>query len=194
MKMLRISKASAIGLTIVVISLTLFGCAANSMRHQVPVQNGSDSISGHLLIVDPWSLGPDVFQTVLAETADTLTIEKIPPTEHEQQVIVLADSDTLVQTWPSIDAESPPAQPEALPPSVVFFVQLGTFLDQAKAQEFCGRASSELEMTGKIQGDWPFYRVRFGEFYTRQSADSLHRVAMSHGFYDARVLKSEAKE
>ena len=72
----------------------------------------------------------------------------------------------------------------------IFTVQLGTFLDRVKAQEFYDRASSVLGIKGSIQGDWPFFRLRFGEFLTRTSADSLHRVAMSCGFYDARVLKT----
>jgi cell division protein FtsN len=74
-------------------------------------------------------------------------------------------------------------------PDTVYTVQLGTFLDKERAQSFYDRASEVLGLAGTIFGDWPFYKLQFGAYPTRASADSLHRVAMSRGFYDARVLK-----
>lgn len=182
----------------------LSGCAASgktSLRSTTP-----DSTALRQKIIDPWSLGPDVF--ALASHSDIIEVDT---NQVEQEVTSeIAEPEVVVQATEPSRKFAEPAQPSAnLPvttqaldtlssaesrPDTIFTVQLGTFLDKARAQEFYDRASSVLGMTGVIQGDWPFYRLRFGDFSTRTSADSLHRVAMSRGFYDARVMKIRASE
>lgn len=152
--------------------------------------------------VDPWSLGPDVFaiasqsQIVVADAVqnDIETVEVQP--KPIAAVESLESSRVFNVPVATSNADLPVTQPtsqtlfsDTVDSDTIFTVQLGTFLDRVKAQEFYDRASSVLGITGSIQGDWPFFRLRFGEYFSRNSADSLHRVAMSSGFYDARVLK-----
>ncbi len=153
--------------------------------------------------VDPWSLGPDVFALASQSSeshGDTVSQEPVPTPNFSEPTVAIDSplpSRKIVvpvasSSEPSLPTVTPLAEPLSsfISSSDTFYtVQLGTFLDRNKAQEFYDKASSVLGMTGSIQGDWPFFRLRFGEFPARVSADSLHRVAMSRGFYDARVLR-----
>ncbi len=152
--------------------------------------------------VDPWSLGPDVFviasqsQIVVADAVqnDIETVEARPKPiaagesrESSRMLSVPVSRSSVEFSTSQLVLQTPSTH--ILDSDTIFTVQLGTFLDRVKAQEFYDRATLVLGITGSIQGDWPFFRLRFGEYFSRNSADSLHRVAMSRGFYDARVLK-----
>lgn len=185
---------------------SLSGCAASGRTSSI-TSASQDSVTFEQLPVDPWALGPDVFaiatqsQIVVADAVQN-DIE-IAEAQPKLSVVIEPLESSRVFNVPV--ATSNTELPVSLPTSEIlasniavsdtfFTVQLGTFLDRAKAQEFYNRASPVLGISGSIQGDWPFFRLRFGEFSTRTSADSLHRVAMSCGFYDARVLKITPKQ
>ncbi|MBK6767183.1 MAG: SPOR domain-containing protein [bacterium] len=156
------------------------------------------------LPVDPWSLGPDVFaiadSSLAAEkrlTGEMIDDENEPvelPEPKSVETAVIQSSE--VRREPLIATVQPRALPttaaapaETEPLTSYYTIQVGTFIDRAKAQDLASRASNALGLAGYIQFDSPFYRLRFGELGSREQADSLHRVAMSRGFYDARVIK-----
>jgi len=182
------------------------GCTVVSrfQRQQSALAIDSTAVSDSLP-VDPWALGPDIFESPAPEheqvvppvAADTLVFEQTaedtvkpltiepavapPPSTKRVPLFAVGESRELPTSEPL------PETPEPL--STYFTVQVGTFVDKTKAQSLATRASNALGLPGYIQFDSPFYRLRFGELATREQADSLHRVAMSRGFYDARVVK-----
>jgi cell division protein FtsN len=199
-------RSTAARLLLALLLLSLFGCAAlNSGKKSPDDLSLSDSTSRKTLLIDPWSLGPDVFGTENSSDSSSLIVESI----SEDTIVAdssfqteVVDSSSQITELPSTPAEEekievpvaanePDVGFQAAPdlPDTVYTVQLGTFLDKERAQSFYDRASEVLGLAGTIFGDWPFYKLQFGAYPTRASADSLHRVAMSRGFYDARVLK-----
>ncbi|MCB9391160.1 MAG: hypothetical protein H6506_00725 [Calditrichaeota bacterium] len=71
----------------------------------------------------------------------------------------------------------------------LYAVELGTYLDRAKATVTAARASTLLGVTGILQLDTPFYHVLFSDSFSRGEADSLLKVVISRGYYDARVVE-----
>lgn len=184
--------------------ILLASCAASRTVRSTGAH--SDSTKTPVLPVDPWSLGPDVFTiSRTTESGDSEEVATYTPVEATISSIPdgsLSTLDSVVEAQPDSNeielqgTSSPanavsiePAPPITARPAITFTVQLGTFLDRNKAQEFYDKAAAALGIGGTILSDWPFYRLRFGEFENRDSADSLYRVSMSRGFYDARVLK-----
>lgn len=196
------------------------GCSSSKSLRLYDAQS-FDKVNADSLVVDPWSLGPDVFygsqsrQEVRKAESSNLTM-------NAEIVEVLGSKENLqeelnrVKLQPSVsesasESGSPAAndltrisnaaddstirdyEVEQSGPSevplITYTVQLGTFLDREKAMDFQQRATVVLGLEGMVQSDWPFFRLRYGSFISRESADSLHRAAMSQGFYDARVLR-----
>lgn len=201
--MLRLFERIVLSIPVVMIVIAMFGVTScGSTRSVLHRPSGpATSIDSTLLLIDPWSLGPDVFQqdtfgNYLNPQAD---VESRLGVETKRGARGVASDSTgvhsrgdgkLVVTDSVLNVSQAAVLPAIETPSVSHFtVQLGTFLDRDKADEFCARANAVLGITGKILSDWPFFRIRFGEFLSRESADSLYRVAMAGGFYDARVLK-----
>ncbi|MCB9368407.1 MAG: SPOR domain-containing protein [Calditrichaeota bacterium] len=174
--------------------LTFLGCAVlKPSRKSSDSSLKTDSLKERELPVDPWSLGPDVFAqgmgdsvVVIEETfhVDLSQPESLHTISGDKSQQTLTDTFTAAASHVAL---SPASEP--LLPDTVFTVQLGTFLEKDRAQALYDRASESLGIAGRIEADWPFYRLQFGQYAERTSADSLHRIAMSRGFYDARVLK-----
>lgn len=123
----------------------------------------------------------------------TTQVESDKPTIVAPPVVSIPFEPKSLAQPPAIEVQAIPAavKPEISPSQLDTFytIQVGTFLDRTKATDFAARAATALGLPGIIQFESPFYRLRFGELATRDQADSLHRVAMSRGFYDARVVK-----
>lgn len=148
----------------------------------------------------------------IAEIQPQVQVDTAPLTELEVQTTessVRVEPETLVMAQPPVVSIPLEPKPLARPPAIesqavpaatkpvietgqldtYYTIQVGTFLDRTKATDFAARAATALGLPGIVQFENPFYRLRFGELATRVQADSLHRVAMSRGFYDARVVK-----
>lgn len=181
-------RLSAYSLALALLFTQLFGCMAVGGKRHTFALTEQDSLRSARPI-DPWSLGPDVFAQAEVRPIPTDSTSEQPTNSIEKSILI---SDTAA-VLAAVSAQSVLPRDEQVVPLELeepqFTVQLGTFLDRARAQEFYDRAVPEMGMQGEIQSDWPFFRLRFGKFISRESADSLQMAAMKHGFYDARVVK-----
>ncbi|MBK6909880.1 MAG: SPOR domain-containing protein [bacterium] len=176
------------------------GCAASGTGARTMRGGMANDSTDFGMPLDPWTLGPDVFAQTKRVVEDESRADSaeaqigsapVPSLPADQSAaaakVVVVTADTVApaseSTLPVDIADDVPNQPAR------FTVQLGTFLDRQRAQEFYDRAADQLGLSGVILTDWPFFRLRFGSYSTRESADSLHQVAMTRGFYDARVLR-----
>lgn len=183
----KISNAGSFRWILTLSLVTVGGCTSLNFSKSGRQNTAElDSSKTPNMPVDPWSLGPDVFAQALPDFVPEVKQDELP----------LPDSlSSQPERAPQIDVPDAPTEvisKGAARRDSVFTVQLGTFLDQDKAEELNSKASATLGLQGVVHSDWPFFRLRFGAFVSRDAADSLHRVAMSRGFYDARVLKTLA--
>ncbi|MCL4304395.1 SPOR domain-containing protein [bacterium] len=155
-------------------------------------EQDTDSVAKDSLLVDPWSLGPDVFKS----NADSAEVNESLPTKAEvmdpngQAPLSVNDSLSAFQETPEIELLVQPVQ------SAVVFgyaLEIGAYLDRAKATTTAARASTSIGLPGTLKFENPYYRVRLGEVATRAEADSLYRVAMTRGYHDASIVVIELR-
>ncbi|MBU0691117.1 SPOR domain-containing protein [bacterium] len=93
------------------------------------------------------------------------------------------------------DLSSLSGDPEYLPSSDTGYrIQLGAFIDQARADNLAERAENELGEQAYVVFDRPFYRVRVGNFRDISEAEALKSNAISKGYQDARITRDVIEE
>jgi len=128
----------------------------------------------------------------LTEEEPVIIQEEEEGTTTEQPAETTAVETTAVETTTTAPettttVTTPPPPPTT--PTTVYSVQIGAFYSAAGANKRKARASSLLDKPVYVEYIPPYYKVRVGDFATKEEAESYKAVVI-HYFYDAFVTET----
>ena len=134
-------------------------------------------------------------QEVTAEETPAVTVEEAPATEavssEPTSVETTAAETTDVE---AITTEAPPAAPaeELTPaPKMGYRVQIGAFSFEEGANKVKIRAESELNQKVYVDFIEGMYKVRVGDFLTREDAEAYRDKLIGMGYNGAFLVETE---
>ena len=127
----------------------------------------------------------------LTEEEPVVIQEEEEGTMTEQPAETTAVETTAVETTKAAPettttVTTPPPPPA---PTTVYSVQIGAFYSAAGANKRKARASSLLDKPVYVEYIPPYYKVRVGDFATKEEAES-YKAVVTHYFYDAFVTET----
>ena len=129
----------------------------------------------------------------LTEETPAVTVEEETP-EATADVTPETTTAETTQTTAETTTETPPATPaeELTPaPKMGYKVQIGAFKFEEGANKMKARAESEL--TQKVYVDYidGYYKVRAGDFLTREDAETYKEKLINMGYAKAFIVETE---
>ncbi len=155
-------------------------------------EQDTDNVPNDSLLVDPWSLGPDVFASIAdsSEVNESLPVKAEAKDPNSRTPLSVDDSLLAVQGTSETELLVHPVQSVAVSG---YALEIGAYLDRAKATATAARASTTIGLPGTLKFENPYYRVRLGDVATRAEADSLYRIAVTRGYHDAYIVEVELR-
>jgi len=158
-------------LTVIVLllaSLAVHGCGVGGSR----LTNGRAGSIGE--DIDPFAFGDEFAR-------ETDSIEYSPTAEP----INKPPSETAAHQ------SAEPIRPSAGANVYGYRVQIGLFEDREQMERTAEQARSVQDLPVYVEYEAPFYRVRIGDFTTRESAEDYVRFMKEKGFVDALWVMSK---
>lgn len=123
----------------------------------------------------------------LTEEEPVIIQEEEEGTMTEQPAETTAVETTTTAPETTMTVTTPPPPPTT--PTTVYSVQIGAFYSAAGANKRKARASSLLDKPVYVEYIPPYYKVRVGDFTTKEEAES-YKAIVTHYFYDAFVTET----
>ncbi len=130
--------------------------------------------------------------------AEEVVVEETPA--EEAAVVEETPAVTEETTAPAVTEETPPATAETTVetppppppgPKIGFRVQIGAFSVEANAQKRAEEARLRFVEPVYVEFIDGYYKVRVGDFLTREEAEACKERAKSFGYYDAFIVECE---
>lgn len=172
---------TALRLTIIVLMLhsIVIGCGGGGKLQRRP---GEELRGGK---IDPFQYGDEfAVNDKIASRADTMSVS-LPSSMPETSSPASSEAATSPVRQPrrQFDASAEPVYG--------YRVQIGIDQDKSKMENLAEKARSATELNIYLEFEAPFYRVRVGDFKTRQEAEKYVRTMKNNGFSDALWVMSQ---
>lgn len=136
-------------------------------------------------------------EEITAEGTPAVTVEEVPAAETvspETTAIETTTAETTATETTATATEAPPAAPaeELTPaPKMGYRVQIGAFTYEEGANKVKMRAESELNQKVYVDFIEGMYKVRVGDFLTREDAEAYRDKLISMGYNGAFLVETE---